>query len=396
MEPIKTLDVAIVGGGAGCRSIMDMILPEKLSQLRMRLIGVACTNPSAVGYRHAQKKGIYTTTDYRDLYKLTDLDMIIELTGREEVAHEISRTKPDYIRMMDHVTARLFWDIFQIEEERIAERNRSEEALQRAHDDLENRVAERTVNLSNANALLKQEMAQRERAEKECRNINEELNHFFRAVSHDLKNPIISIHGLSSRLLKNYGDTLDDKARRYVDLIKESSQRMEVLVSDLLALSRAGRVVPTFNDVSSHEIMSNVTSGLQERLKKEGIQLVVADNLPTMRCDAKRMYQVFENLLVNAIKFMGNTQSPMIEIGYEDLGGHHQFSISDNGTGIDPKYHEEIFEVFHRLRHTEDEEGTGLGLAIVDRILKNHGGKVWVESEKGTGATFYVTVPKIS
>ena len=115
MEQIKTLNVAIVGGGLGCKAIIDMIFAEKLSQLQINLIGIACTNPEAVGYRYAQEKGIYTTEDYRDLYKLQDLNMIIELTGRDEVANEISRTKPDHVRLMDHVAANFLWDLFRAE-----------------------------------------------------------------------------------------------------------------------------------------------------------------------------------------------------------------------------------------------------------------------------------------
>jgi PAS domain S-box-containing protein len=126
MEESKIINVAIVGGGPGCKAIMDMIFAAKLSQLRMNLIGVACTNPKAVGYLYAKEKGIYTTTDYRDLYELSELSMIIELTGRGEVANEIYRTKPDRIRVMGNVAARLFWDVFQIEEERIEERRRAE------------------------------------------------------------------------------------------------------------------------------------------------------------------------------------------------------------------------------------------------------------------------------
>ncbi len=129
MAQAKALNVAIVGGGPGCRAVMDMILAEKLSQLQMRLIGVACTDPNAVGYRYAQDTGVYVTQDYRDLFKLQDLHMIIELTGREEVPNEISRVKPDHVRLMDHVAARLFWDIFQLEEQWIAEREQAEEAL---------------------------------------------------------------------------------------------------------------------------------------------------------------------------------------------------------------------------------------------------------------------------
>jgi DNA-binding NtrC family response regulator/PAS domain-containing protein len=129
MEQAEELNVAIAGGGPGCKAIVDMILAEKFKKLRMKLIGVADINPNTVCYRYAQEKGIYTTKNYRDLYKLRNLNMIIEVTGSDEVASEISRTKPDHVRLMDHVAARLFQDIFQIEEEGVADRNRMEQAL---------------------------------------------------------------------------------------------------------------------------------------------------------------------------------------------------------------------------------------------------------------------------
>ncbi|NNG06560.1 MAG: PAS domain S-box protein [Desulfobacteraceae bacterium] len=129
MEQGKAANVAIVGCGPGSKAIMDIIFDEKLSQLRMNLIGVSDINPEAVGYRYAQQKGIFASRDYRDLYKLKELNMIIELTGLEEVTREISRNKPDHVRLMDHVAAHLFWDVFQIEERRIVERRQAEEAL---------------------------------------------------------------------------------------------------------------------------------------------------------------------------------------------------------------------------------------------------------------------------
>ena len=127
MEQIKALNVAVVGSSPGCKTIMDMIFDKKPSQLRMNLIGIACTNTEAEGYRYAQEKGIYTTVDYRDLYKLKDLDMIIELTGSDNIAKEILKTKPDHVRLIDHVTFNLFWDVFRVEEESIAALKRAEE-----------------------------------------------------------------------------------------------------------------------------------------------------------------------------------------------------------------------------------------------------------------------------
>ena len=134
MEEHKGLKVAIVGGSTGCKAIMDMIVAETLRQLHMEIIAVADINPEAPGYRYAQENGIYTTMDYRDLYKLKDLNMILELTGRDDMANEISRTKPEHVRLMDHVAARVFWDVFEIEEERLAEEERVEEALRESEE----------------------------------------------------------------------------------------------------------------------------------------------------------------------------------------------------------------------------------------------------------------------
>ncbi len=240
------------------------------------------------------------------------------------------------------------------------------------------------------------DITEKKSAEGELRKINEELKNFVRVVSHDMKTPIISIQGFSSRLLKSYKKKLGENGRRYLEQIAASAHRMEVLVSDLLALSSIGRVVSNFEHVPCLQIVGNVTSALQDRLKKKGIELVVADNLPTIYCDGERIYQVFENLLVNAIKFTAAVKSPKIEIRYEDRGGFYQFYVRDNGIGIDPKHHRKIFEMFQRLREIKDEEGTGLGLSIVDRVVHNHGGKVWVDSEKGKGATFHFTLPKTS
>ncbi len=169
------LNVAIVGGGPGCKAILDMIFAEKLSQLRMKPIGVACTNPEAVGYRYAQEKGIYTTKDHRDLYSLEGLNMIIELTGRTEVADDISRTKPDHVRLMDHVTARLFWDVCRIQEKRIKERERAERQLRKHRDRLEALVKDRTADLAVAHEQLQHEIPERKRAEAQREKLIAEL-----------------------------------------------------------------------------------------------------------------------------------------------------------------------------------------------------------------------------
>jgi signal transduction histidine kinase len=147
-------------------------------------------------------------------------------------------------------------------------------------------------------------------------------------------------------------------------------------------------------EVSSLEIIRSVASSLDVSLNENEVELVVADDLPTIHCDRERLYQVFDNLITNAIKFTRGTERRKVEVGYVDQGDSYQFYVKDNGVGIDPKYHRKIFDLFHRLEETGGVEGTGLGLAIVEKIVTEHGGRVWVESEKGKGATFRFTLPK--
>jgi len=198
MDQVEVLNVAIVGGGPGCKAIMDMIFAEKLSQLRMKLIGVADFNPGAVGYCYAQEKGIYTTKDYRGLYRLKDLNMIIEVTGRDEVANEIHQTRPRHVRVMDNVTARVFWDIFQIEEERLADRKRAEEGVR----DTVNRLQiayEQSITYARE---LNQEIGERERAEEAVRKSEERYRRITEAVTDYVftvriedGHPVETVHG---------------------------------------------------------------------------------------------------------------------------------------------------------------------------------------------------------
>jgi len=232
------------------------------------------------------------------------------------------------------------------------------------------------------------------RVEQELRKRNEELNSFVHVVSHDLKTPIIAVQGFSSRLSQQFEEQLGEKGRKYLTQIETSAQRMERLVSDLLALSRLGRVACSFEKIPSWGIIRNVTAALRPKFKEKGIRLTLGDDFPIVLCDGDRIHQVFDNLVVNAIKHLGETEDPEIEIGHEDGGTSQRFFVKDNGRGIDPKYHQKIFEMFERLAQTEDKQGTGLGLAIVEKIVESHGGKVWVESSKGKGATFYFTLPK--
>jgi len=223
---------------------------------------------------------------------------------------------------------------------------------------------------------------------------NKELENFVFTVSHDLKSPIVSIHGFSTMLLNEYRDKLDEEALHYLDRIQYNINQMERLIQDLLELSRVGQVVNPFENVDVGKIVQTALSELQYQWEEKGIEIVVAPNLPTLYCDRARIVQVFTNLIGNAIKYMGDNPHPRIEIGYKDQGNQHLFFIRDNGIGIDKAYHEKIFDLFYTLKEVQGVEGTGVGLTIVKRIIENHQGQIWVESEKGKGSTFYFTIPK--
>jgi signal transduction histidine kinase len=280
----------------------------------------------------------------------------------------------------------------QVELER--KRKDAEQELLRAHKELERRVEERTADLAKANEQLRQEIEIRKKAEEQLQQTNEEVRNFVHIVSHDLKNPIISIQGFSARLMKKYEDALEENGRGYVNHIMSNARRMELLVSDLLTLSLIGRVRLDFGNVCCKGLIDNLAANLQARLKKKRIDLHVKHELPTVYSCHERLYQVFENLLVNAVKFIGNPETPRIDVGHREDGNFHIFYVRDNGIGIDPKHHERIFEMFCRLKRSEDEEGTGLGLPIVHKIVATLGGRVWVESEVNEGATFLFTLPK--
>lgn len=243
--------------------------------------------------------------------------------------------------------------------------------------------------LGNAVDISRQKMA-----EEELRKKNEQLKNFIRIISHDLKNPLIAVQGFSTRLLKHYGEKLGKKGKIYLEHILTSGHKMEELVSDLLTWANMGNIVYCFEGASSKDIIKRVIKELDHDLKRHDIEIVQEDSFPVLTCDEKRIYQVFLNLVSNAITYTGNTDSPRIEIGYRDLQKFHEFYVQDNGIGIEPKDQERIFEMFQRGKGGKGQEGIGLGLAIVQKIIGDHGGNVWVESEKNKGAIFYFTVPK--
>lgn len=223
---------------------------------------------------------------------------------------------------------------------------------------------------------------------------SEELNAFLHTVSHDLKSPLVSIQGFSSLLVDDYGDQLDDNANMYIERIQRNSEHMGLLLENVVKLSQIGKDEQKSEPVNVSDVISNATARLSRQLQEREIELIVADNMPTIWGDHNRINQVFHNLIDNASKFMGeDNQKPIIEVGYDISDQNYIFHVRDNGIGIHERYQKKIFQPFQQLSNIET-EGTGVGLTIVKRIVENIGGEIWISSAEGQGTTIYFTVPE--
>ncbi len=222
---------------------------------------------------------------------------------------------------------------------------------------------------------------------------NAELDSFAYAVSHDLKAPLVTLQGMAGCLAEDCGGELGEEGRHYLSRIAATIKQMERLIEDVLMLCRIGREGRQTEVVALDEVADEVLDGLAERLRARDVKVTRGD-LGTVQAIRTQMEQVFSNLVGNAVKYLGDAADPAIEIGRLDRGAGWELFVRDNGVGIDPAYHTRIFEAFQRLKEVPA-EGTGVGLAIVKKIVETAGGRVWVESAAGQGATFFFTWPHL-
>lgn len=228
--------------------------------------------------------------------------------------------------------------------------------------------------------------------ELEARNV--ELEQFTYAVSHDLKSPLITIKGFASYIERDLATGKIDRIPADVERIKVAADRMYQLLEDLLKLSRAGRQLSGPERINLSLLIGEAAAAVSGRLAERNVYLHLPPDLPAVYGDRTRLREVFQNLLDNAAKFMGDQTAPQIWIEAQLLDQEQMVlvSVRDNGIGIDPRYHERVFGLFERLN--QPIEGTGIGLALTRRIVEAHGGKIWVESEGlGKGSTFRLTLP---
>ncbi len=253
--------------------------------------------------------------------------------------------------------------------------------IKEASDELHEEISER-----------KKAEEERDRVEKERESLivkleaqNTELELFNYMVSHDLKSPLVTIRGFIGFLLKDINSGNIERARSDIERINNATKKMQRLLNELLELSRIGRVVNPPENIPLNELIPEAITTVSGRLEKMNIQVFVSDSLPTVYGDRSRVCEVFENLIDNAAKFMGDQPHPKIDIRTRQDGKKTVVYVKDNGIGIDPKYHEKVFDLFSRL--DQNIEGTGIGLAIVKRIVEIQGGRIWAESQglkKGT------------
>lgn len=220
---------------------------------------------------------------------------------------------------------------------------------------------------------------------------NADLEQFAYVASHDLQEPLRMVTAYTQLLAERYRGKLDESADKFIGYASEGAQRMQVLIQDLLAFSRVGRQETSSASVDCNDVLKEVLQSLAAAIEESGAVVTHAD-LPVVWADRTQVAQLLQNLIGNGIKFRGQ-EPPAISVQAEKADERWQFSVSDNGIGIAPEYAENIFIVFQRLHARSEYPGNGIGLAICKKIVERNGGKIWAESQPGSGTTFKFTLP---
>jgi light-regulated signal transduction histidine kinase (bacteriophytochrome) len=193
-------------------------------------------------------------------------------------------------------------------------------------------------------------------------------------------------------LARRYRDRLDDDAQEFIGYAVDGVTRMQSLINDLLAYSRVGTRASVFESTRTDDVVERVLANLSAAIEEQGA-VVTHDALPAVEADAGQMAQLFQNLIANAIKFRKPGEVPRVHISAEDRGEEWVFAVRDNGIGIDPEYGDRIFVIFQRLHSRSEYPGTGIGLSICKKIVERHGGRIWLESARDAGSTFFFSIP---
>jgi signal transduction histidine kinase len=240
--------------------------------------------------------------------------------------------------------------------------------------------------------VLSENQARLREQTRELIDANQQLEAFSYSISHDLRAPLRSVDGFSRILLEDFSDKLDDDGKRYATIVRNGAQQMGKLIDDLLVFSRVSRQSISRQEVNLEKLAYELAESAKKEEEERRIEIQVG-NLPTCQADPSLIRQVFQNLLLNAVKYTRNRETARIEVGSKFMDGETVYYVRDNGAGFDMKYANKLFGVFQRLHRADEFEGTGVGLAIVRRIINRHGGRIWADAEVDKGATFFFTLP---
>jgi light-regulated signal transduction histidine kinase (bacteriophytochrome) len=271
--------------------------------------------------------------------------------------------------------------------------------LRRTARDLEEKVVERTVELSEAKNQLEAKVSQLQAAEqqmgqqaKELARSNAELEQFAYVASHDLQEPLRMVSSFTQLLAKRYKGRLDPDADEFINYAVDGATRMQQLIKELLAYCRVGTESQAFIPVDCEEVLARVLIDLRVAIEESRAE-VTHGPLPTVPGNHLHLAQLFQNLISNAIKYRAEAP-PRIHVSATVEGGHWKLSVLDNGIGFGPEAADQIFLLFGRLHAADQHPGTGIGLAICKKIVELHGGRIWAESQPGQGTTFHFTLAK--
>jgi two-component system, chemotaxis family, sensor kinase Cph1 len=351
-----SLDPLVTIGPDGTITDVNLATEKITGYMRDELVGTDFadyfTNPQEAkeGYQHVFKEGI--VKDYPLEIKHKDGSLTPVLYNASVYKDEFGEVIGVFAAARD-----------------ITERKEAEKNLKEYWESLEEQVKQRTEELAKSNADLKQ---------------------FAYVASHDLREPLRMITSFLQLLKRRYDHQLDDDANEFIDFAVDGAQRLDKMIMDLLEYSRVANQELMFSYTNFEDILNKVILNLN-LLINENNAIITYENLPIIRADDNQMILLFQNFISNSIKYRSN-ENPEIHISALKEGNQYVFSIKDNGIGMDPKHVKRIFTIFQRLHSHQEYEGSGIGLAIAQRIVHQHGGEIWAESEPGKGSTFKFTI----
>jgi len=288
--------------------------------------------------------------------------------------------------------------VLNILEDFSAEKTRLEATQKAILNILEDFDAEKSK-VEQANVELRREVAERRQAELalmqktvELGRSNAELEQFAYVASHDLQEPLRMVSSYVQLFEKRYRGQVDEQADKYIHYAVEGARRMQLLIGGLLEYSRMGRQDIEPKEGSAEVPLEQALSNLRATIEEAGVE-VTCDPMPSVIADLAQLAQVFQNLIGNAVKFRRRDVPAKIHVAVDTSVSPYRFSVRDNGIGIAPEYADRVFVIFQRLHTRAEYPGTGIGLSICKKVLERHGGRIWVESTLGEGATFHFTLP---